>query len=307
MMKSVAAWRALSCAGMMMAVWSVAGQAVARPVERPVVKRLIEPISMATPPAASPLRFFTIAERVAALRAAGQLPAPARPAVASEPVAATRIIEATTMLPPQASLPSVLGMAILPLPGGEFSAKWSEMNARWQGEQEALDACRIEVCVHRGAARWFEISTAAGKLTGLDQVAFVHASVNRSISYATDFASRGVADYWASPLESLGGLGDCEDYVIAKYMMLRSLGYGARDLKLVVLYQPWAGMHHAVLAVRSGESWVYLDNQRAKLSSEADYRNANALAVVDEAGEALLAPLPRMAALAPEAGVETLP
>ncbi|WP_237707120.1 transglutaminase-like cysteine peptidase [Pseudoalteromonas sp. BSi20652] len=43
-------------------------------------------------------------------------------------------------------------------------------------------------------------------------------------------------DYWTTPLETLGrGLGDCEDYAIAKYISLRALG--VIDDKLRLIYE----------------------------------------------------------------------
>lgn len=42
------------------------------------------------------------------------------------------------------------------------------------------------------------------------------------------------ADYWATPLETLGkGSGDCEDFVIGKYFSLIRLGVPARQVRLI--------------------------------------------------------------------------
>ncbi|MDD9300997.1 MAG: transglutaminase-like cysteine peptidase [Desulfobacter sp.] len=54
------------------------------------------------------------------------------------------------------------------------------------------------------------------------------AAVNRffnQIPYRTDRKNWGKSDYWASRLEFLGkGMGDCEDYAVAKYLTLTQLG-----------------------------------------------------------------------------------
>jgi predicted transglutaminase-like cysteine proteinase len=51
------------------------------------------------------------------------------------------------------------------------------------------------------------------------------------VSYASDEENYRVKDYWATPLEFLGrDRGDCEDYVIAKYFALKSLGVDTRKL-----------------------------------------------------------------------------
>lgn len=46
-----------------------------------------------------------------------------------------------------------------------------------------------------------------------------------NVPYSRDIKTYGVTDYWATPFEFLGrDKGDCEDYVIAKYFILKSLG-----------------------------------------------------------------------------------
>jgi predicted transglutaminase-like cysteine proteinase len=301
-MKQNASWRALARAGLMTAASILAGSAYAEPARKPALRGAIAPLPAASvqPAAGANLKFFTIAQRVAVLRAAGRLPeldeSSERPAI----VQASLVIE--TPEPeqrPATRIPNLLGMAVLPVPGGELAAKWQEMAARWETEKATIEGCRGGPCNHPGAARWLEIEAAAGKLSGAEQLSHVHGRINRSISYASDLAAQSAADHWASPLEVIEKVGDCEDYAIAKYMMLRSLGRSAEDLKLVVLFQPWSGMYHAILAVRSGESWTYLDNQRAELTGEGDYRGVRAIATLDETGQALLAALPKV--LAPSA------
>jgi predicted transglutaminase-like cysteine proteinase len=291
-------WRANARAGLLAAACVLAMPAIAQSSGKLSLRGSVGASSpqAVEPHAGPPLKFFTIAQRVATLRASGNLPEastddkPMRPSI----VTASLVIE-----PPQAPTvrplgDTVLGMSMLPVPGGELSDKWRAMEARWESERALIQACETGPCQHRGAARWVEIAEMAGKRSGREQLAFVHASINRSISYASDFVAYGVADYWASPLESIGKLGDCEDYGIAKYMMLRQLGYQAEDLKLVVLFQPWSGLHHAILAVRNDERWTYLDNQRVELTAESDYRGVRPIATLDENGQSMLAALPKM-------------
>jgi predicted transglutaminase-like cysteine proteinase len=57
---------------------------------------------------------------------------------------------------------------------------------------------------------------------------------NRRIQFRDDSEVWGQPDYWASPLELLEkGQGDCEDYVIAKYFSLLSVGVPSAKLRLV--------------------------------------------------------------------------
>lgn len=58
--------------------------------------------------------------------------------------------------------------------------------------------------------------------------------VNQRIrAFGNDIDIWGKADYWATPLESLGReAGDCEDFSIAKYLFLRELGVSNDKLRL---------------------------------------------------------------------------
>ncbi len=97
-----------------------------------------------------------------------------------------------------------------------------------------------------------------------DQVATVNRHVNR-LPYVADSANYGVSDYWAAPGEFLHRGGDCEDYALAKYLALRALGFAATDLRIVALFDPVRGGHHAVLAVRLGGRWLVLDSAIARI------------------------------------------
>ena len=70
---------------------------------------------------------------------------------------------------------------------------------------------------------------------------------NRRIRFAEDLTVWQKVDYWASPLESLGrGLGDCEDYVIAKYFTLRELGVPTAKLRLIYVRARIGGPHSSI-------------------------------------------------------------
>lgn len=57
---------------------------------------------------------------------------------------------------------------------------------------------------------------------------------NRNIVFGEDMAVWGQEDYWATPMETLGkGMGDCEDFVIAKYFTLKEMGVESSKLRLI--------------------------------------------------------------------------
>jgi len=72
------------------------------------------------------------------------------------------------------------------------------------------------------------------------------------IKYKSDKKVYGVSDYWATMYEFVGkGMGDCEDYTIAKYYILKELGISPKRLKFTyVVYKNRRGKNisHMVLS-----------------------------------------------------------
>ena len=56
---------------------------------------------------------------------------------------------------------------------------------------------------------------------------------NQKIRFTDDIELWGQSDYWATPLETIGKLaGDCEDFSIAKYVLLKTLNISDDKLRL---------------------------------------------------------------------------
>jgi predicted transglutaminase-like cysteine proteinase len=74
-------------------------------------------------------------------------------------------------------------------------------------------------------------------LTDVDDAArldAVNQFLNRRIVFGEDAAIWKAVDYWASPLETLNqGMGDCEDFAIAKYFSLLAAGVSSSRMRLV--------------------------------------------------------------------------
>ena len=69
------------------------------------------------------------------------------------------------------------------------------------------------------------------------------------VPYGSDLQLWGVEDYWATPVEMLGIFGgDCEDYVIAKYLSLKELGIPIERMRLTYVKALKLGEAHMVLA-----------------------------------------------------------
>lgn len=98
---------------------------------------------------------------------------------------------------------------------------------------------------------------------------YVNTKINK-IKSASDRKLYNKNDYWATPYEFIGkNRGDCEDYVIAKYYILKELDVDPHKMKfLYVIYKNRKGKNtsHMVLAYltkiypKSREDYLILDN-----------------------------------------------
>ncbi len=95
------------------------------------------------------------------------------------------------------------------------------------------------------------------------------------IKYKSDKKVYGVSDYWATLYEFVGrGMGDCEDYTIAKYYILKELGVDPKRLKFTyVIYKSRRGkkISHMVLSYlkvpkpKSKKDILILDNNNKRV------------------------------------------
>lgn len=87
--------------------------------------------------------------------------------------------------------------------------------------------------------------------------------INSKIKYENDLANWGFNDYWATPRETLFKLkGDCEDYVIIKYISLLKYGIDPKKLKFIYAKIINSNQAHMALAYYDKENStpIILDN-----------------------------------------------
>lgn len=100
-------------------------------------------------------------------------------------------------------------------------------------------------------------------LPALERVFAVQARVNQ-LPYVSDLANWGMADRWETPVEMFARGGDCEDFALTKYFVLRDLGVAEGAMRLAIVWDNDDKEQHAVLFVEvDGQSWV-LDNKFAE-------------------------------------------
>jgi predicted transglutaminase-like cysteine proteinase len=75
----------------------------------------------------------------------------------------------------------------------------------------------------------------------LAKIEFVHRRINGEIRYEPNPIQWGLPDHWSLPVdvESKGslnaGVGDCEDYVLAKYLVLLDARFPDKDLRILLV------------------------------------------------------------------------
>ncbi len=106
--------------------------------------------------------------------------------------------------------------------------------------QPSLSALQAQLVARFGAARsallddWGRVLAQARNAGEEKKLALVNDFFNKNILFEEDISTWQQADYWATPLETIGqGKGDCEDFAIAKYFSLRMAGIPISKMRLV--------------------------------------------------------------------------
>jgi predicted transglutaminase-like cysteine proteinase len=139
--------------------------------------------------------------------------------------------------------------------------KWTGMVRRFAAERrEARGVCAPGVMAGCEPAEWRAL---VDELRGLDlrgKIERVNEAVNRH-PYISSQVNWGESNHWETPFEFFRKSGQCQDYAITKYMLLREAGVPAGDLRLVVLRDTALALDHAVIVAYVGGEALLLDNQ----------------------------------------------
>jgi predicted transglutaminase-like cysteine proteinase len=117
----------------------------------------------------------------------------------------------------------------------------------------------------------------------VEQLRQVNARLN-GVRYVTDPVNWGLDDYWSTLAQFLRRDGDCEDYAIAKYMLLKQLGVPVADMRVVIVMDENLRIAHAILAVRAGTATYILDNQISDIVQDSSIRHYKPYYAINEQG-----------------------
>jgi predicted transglutaminase-like cysteine proteinase len=151
-------------------------------------------------------------------------------------------------------------LALLPwLAGAAYDASRVMEAAAQRGPRVTEQAQALVQLIERDRAR-----------DDMQRLSEVNEFFNRRLAFQEDAVTWGVADYWATPLESLDKrAGDCEDYAIAKYASLVAMGVPTAKLRMVYVRARLEGqsLAHMVLAYYAapGAEPLILDNLRPEV------------------------------------------
>jgi predicted transglutaminase-like cysteine proteinase len=233
-------------------------------------------------------RYFTINEVLARLGSRTSNPA----ASSATQVAAIATMGARDAAAATSERGEPFGLTSFRAPNGLLWVKWRALLHDLTEEADALAQCRAtpERCSDPIAKTYLAMIAQARQLSGRAKIAWLNRTINAAIRYMSDPDQYGVDDLWTAPLATLrSGLGDCEDYAIAKYVALRDAGYAAEDLRLVIVRDRLARQDHAVTAVREGGRWVLLDNRHDVLLERKDAWHFTPMFALDRTGVKLFA------------------
>jgi predicted transglutaminase-like cysteine proteinase len=141
-------------------------------------------------------------------------------------------------------------------------AKWQNIKRFMNQEAGQFVACMADqaFCDGQMMRLWHRLVTLVAPMETSEKLRSVNRFFN-AIEYKTDRDNYGQSEYWATPAEFMTHGGDCEDYAIAKYFTLRLLGISDRDMRITNVYDNLRQIGHSVVAVRRGDTLVYLDNR----------------------------------------------
>lgn len=183
------------------------------------------------------------------------------------------------------------GVLAFRAPEGLLWVKWRGIESAMREEDDTLARCRADAqTCSREASRFEALVAKAKALAGRAQLEAVTHAVNGMVRYLGDQAHHGTPDLWTAPLATLAsGVGDCEDYAILKYRVLRDAGVSREQLRIVLLRDTGTREAHAVLAAQADGRWYILDNRRAGFYEDKALPHYMPLFALDHEGVKLLA------------------
>lgn len=138
---------------------------------------------------------------------------------------------------------------------GSFPRKWVNMITRHQAQNRDAALREDYACPWNRACR--EVRSSMTSAAMFDKVE----TLLWDVPYVSDFKHAG-GDLWSTPREFLRSGGDCEDFAIARYFLLRSAGIPVENLAVMVCFDRMRGNRaHAITTCDIYNKVYTFDNQ----------------------------------------------
>jgi predicted transglutaminase-like cysteine proteinase len=182
------------------------------------------------------------------------------------------------------SYPALFGTHETYSPAIDRFYKWTGMLQRWTAERrEASQPCLLGQITGCEPREWRRIVDLLAPLELRAKIEAVNSLVNR-YPYIPSAANWSEPNYWETPFEFLSKSGQCQDYAIAKFMLLRAAGVPNDLLRVVVLRDRRLGLDHAVMVAYVDGEALMLDNQIPDVVPVAGIRHYQPYYSINETG-----------------------
>jgi predicted transglutaminase-like cysteine proteinase len=203
--------------------------------------------------------------------------------------------EPRNVIPPPPTEPFGLTKTVSPSGGGHSFPEFDKIIANMKAAKQELDDCRNDPDVCSATDQWYNsVVDGAAARKGHSRFEYVNERINAQIQYTPDAKQWGKIDVWTLPVDGRGGgsldkrIGDCEDFVLAKFGALNLAGELDINLRMVLVYDNIARADHAILAVYNDNAWWILDNRWNKVVEDKELRQFKPLFVVEKSGVQML-------------------
>ncbi len=160
--------------------------------------------------------------------------------------------------------------------------KWTGTLDRYFAEKKLADRpCTSTAFNQCHLKDWQKLIAGVRHMDRRKQIMLINNYLNKA-KYILDLINYRVKDYWATPLQFFSRDGDCEDYAIAKFMSLRSLGVANKDMRIVVLKDLNLRLAHAILVIYVDGEPLVLDNQINQVVRAKDIRHYQPIYSINE-------------------------
>ena len=147
--------------------------------------------------------------------------------------------------------------------------RWAALIARHDTQTAELDACVADPSQCPSPLKGFrEIVVAGATLDAEQKMHLANRFINRRRWSIEPYRT----DDWRTLDEFLRRGGDCEDFALAKYFLLRRLGFSIDDMRVAITWDRQVGYYHAVTLVHLDGRVYVLDVNGPPRLGQSSYR-----------------------------------